>query len=423
MDKPFDRICVMGLGYIGLPTAATLASRGVDVIGVDVNESVVAKISEGQSHFSEPDLDMLVRSAVSTERLRAVSEPEPADAFLVAVPTPFRADHNADLSCVEAAARAIARVLEPGNLVILESTCPVGTTLRFCEWIAEESPDLRLPHEEPANPDINVTYCPERILPGRMILELVENDRIIGGMTETCARRAEELYEIFVKGTLHVSNASTAELVKLTENAYRDVNIAFANELSMVCEKLDVDVWEAIDLANRHPRVNILKPGPGVGGHCIAIDPWFLIANAPEETRLMQAARRVNDVKSHAVLERVRRQMRRFREPVVACLGLSYKPDVDDLRESPALHIVEELARDDEMQLLVVEPHLKTLPATLAEAIHVEKVEMNDALSRADILVLLVGHREFRKVDMRKIYERVVIDTVGLWRVDRGEPR
>jgi len=416
MGREFKRISVIGLGYIGLPTAATIASRGVQVIGVDVNAKAVNIISSGKAHFAEPDLDILLRSTISTKVLQAVTEPEEADAFLIAVPTPIAADHSADLSYVEKACRAIAKVLQPNNLVILESTSPIGTTEKICKWIAEERADLNLPNEHPDDADIYVAHCPERILPGRMVMELVQNDRIIGGMTEACAERAADLYRIFVQGDLHLTNAHTAELVKLMENAYRDVNIAFANEISIICEPFDIDPWEAIKLANHHPRVNILNPGPGVGGHCIAVDPWFLISGAPDDCRLMVAARQVNDRKPLVILDRVRHQVKRFREPVIACLGLAYKPDVDDMRESPALEIVEALARDGEARLVIVEPNLEQLPAELADNDSVKKVDLADAMEQADIILLLVGHKEFNKVDIRKIYERIVIDTVGFWR-------
>jgi UDP-N-acetyl-D-mannosaminuronic acid dehydrogenase len=407
----FKTISVLGLGYIGLPTAATLATRGVEVIGVDVKESVVKRLNEGKAHFSEPDLDILLEAAVTTGKLRAVNEPVAADA--IAVPTPFLADRSADLSYVESATRAIAKVLKQGDLVILESTSPVGTTRKICEWIAEERPELELPlNGRPG--DVNIAYCPERILPGRMVFELVENDRIIGGMSDACARRAESLYRLFVRGALLHTRAPVAELVKLIENAYRDVNIAFANELSILCGDMGLNVWEAIALANRHPRVNILNPGPGVGGHCIAVDPWFLISAAPQKTPLMTAARQVNDGKPNQVLDQVHEQMDRFKHPVVACLGLSYKPDIDDLRESPALHIAAGLAEEN-VNLLIVEPHVEGLPSPLAGRPNVEKMTFDEAIRKADIIVLLVGHTAFKDAPRDLLLSRVVIDTVGLW--------
>ena len=410
-STPFKTISVVGLGYIGLPTAATLATRGPEVVGVDIRETVVSRLNQGKPHFSEPDLAMLLEAAVATGRLRAVMEPEPADAFIIAVPTPFLADKSADLSYVENAARSVARVLKKGDLVILESTSPVGTTRKICEWIAEERPELRLPLDGQQG-DVHVAYCPERILPGRMVFELVENDRIIGGMSEACGRRAEALYGLFVRGALLKTTASTAELVKLIENAYRDVNIAFANELSVLCEEFRLNVWEAIALANRHPRVNILRPGPGVGGHCIAIDPWFLISAARDKTPLMTAARQVNDNKPELVLDQVRRQMDRFKRPVVACLGLAYKADVDDLRESPALRIATTLA-DENANLIVVEPHVEELPRALAGRENVVKKGVDEAVREADIIVILVGHSAFEHAPRDVLLSRVVIDTVG----------
>jgi len=411
-SSAFKTISVVGLGYIGLPTAATLATRGVEVIGVDVKETVVTRLNEGKAHFSEPDLDILLEAAVKTGKLRAVTEPVPADAFIIAVPTPFLSDKSADLSYVENATRAVAKVLKPGDLVILESTSPVGTTRRVCEWIADERPELELPlNGRPGN--INIAYCPERILPGRMVFELVENDRIIGGMSEACAVRAESLYKLFVRGALLHTKAPVAELVKLIENAYRDVNIAFANELSILCEDMELNVWEAIALANRHPRVNILNPGPGVGGHCIAVDPWFLISAAPEKTPLMLAARQVNDGKPKRILQQIHKQMDRFKRPVVACLGLAYKPDIDDLRESPALEIAVELAKDD-VTLIVVEPHIEELPHSLAGRANVMKMDVHDAVRDADIVVVLVKHSSFEGILKDQLLTNVVIDAVGL---------
>jgi UDP-N-acetyl-D-mannosaminuronic acid dehydrogenase len=412
-NSQLKTVSVIGLGYIGLPTAATLATRGLEVIGVDVRKSVVDRLNEGKAHFSEPDLAILLEAAVTTGKLHAVMEPQPADAFIIAVPTPVLEDKSADLAYVESATRSVAKVLKRGDLVVLESTSPVGTTRRICEWIAQERPDLRLPLEGQPG-DINVAYCPERILPGRMVFELVENDRIIGGMSEVCGRRAEALYKLFVRGTLLQTTAATAEFVKLIENAYRDVNIAFANELSVLCEKFGLNVWDAIALANRHPRVNILSPGAGVGGHCIAIDPWFLISAEPEKTALMSAARHVNDSKPLEVLGQIRRQLDRFKKPVIACLGLAYKPDVDDLRESPALRIASTLA-DEGLDLMVVEPHIDALPKPLAERRNVVKSDLDEAIRQADVVVALVGHTAFRNAPRNVLLNRIVIDTVGLW--------
>ncbi len=412
-DSAFNTISVVGLGYIGLPTAATLATRGVEVIGVDVSARVVNRLNEGKAHFSEPDLDMLLDAAVMTGKLRAVLEPVPADAFIIAVPTPFHDDKSADLSYVEAASRSIAKVLRKGNLVILESTSPVGTTRKMCDWIRDERPDLTPPLDGAAG-DFHVAYCPERILPGRMVFELVENDRIIGGLSDACSAQAEALYKLFVRGALLRTKAPVAEFVKLIENAYRDVNIAFANELSILCDELKINVWEAIALANRHPRVNILNPGPGVGGHCIAVDPWFLISPHRDKTPLMSASRSVNDGKPHVVINAVRRQMDRFKNPVVACLGLAYKPDIDDLRESPAVDIAAHLA-DDNVTLMIVEPHISDLPKGLSGRDNVTLKDADTAIREADIVVVLVGHSAFKDAPRDVLLSRVVIDTVGLF--------
>ena len=328
------KICVVGLGYVGLPTASLLATKGYEVAGVDVVEAVVDKINSGQVHIVEPDLDVMVKSAVHSGNLKAYTEPQPADVFIIATPTPFKDDHQPDLSYVVAATKSIASIVKEGDLVILESTSPVGTTKRIHQILIEARPELS---------HLHVCHCPERVLPGRILLELVENDRVLGGIDDASTRCAEEFYQKFVRGELLTTDSNTAELAKLVENTSRDVNIAFANELSVICHKLSVDVWELIELANRHPRVNILRPGPGVGGHCIAVDPWFIVSSAPEESQLVQTARKINDAKPGWVLERVAEKATRFKDPVIACLGLSYKPDIDDLRESPALSITRKL--------------------------------------------------------------------------------
>ena len=412
----FERIGMVGLGYIGLPTAALLASRGLAVVGVDVDEHAVETINAGRVHIVEPDLDIVVRSVVTTGNLRATLTPEPADAFLVAVPTPFGEGHRPDLGYIEAAARAIAPVLAPGNLVVLESTCPVGTTEKLSRWLAGARPDLSFPHSAGEDSDIRVAHCPERVLPGHVLQELVNNDRVIGGMTRRCAERAKVLYRTFVKGECLLTGARTAELCKLTENAYRDVNIAFANEMSLVCEGLDVNVWELIELANRHPRVDILRPGPGVGGHCIAVDPWFIVDSVPEAARLIRTAREVNDGKPRHVVERVLERAGRFKDPCIACFGLAFKADIDDLRESPALGIVEALAASGAGRLLVVEPNVKALPPSLAGEGAASLVDVRAALAAADIVVGLVDHREFRELPRERLAEKIVIDTRGMWR-------
>ena len=415
MEYPVRTVCVVGLGYIGLPTAATLASRGVEVIGVDVNPCVVAAVNAGQPYFPEPDLDMLLRAATTLGKLRATARPEPADAFVIAVPTPFNDDRSPNLSYVDAAADAIAPLLASGNVVILESTSPVGTTARLAKRLARLRPELRFPpahHTEPL--DVHVAHCPERVLPGRMVRELIENDRIIGGMTEACAEHAEAVYRVFLQGKPFRTDASTAELVKLVENAYRDVNIAFANELSLICDQLGLNVWQVIELANRHPRVAILQPGAGVGGHCIAVDPWFIISSAPERSRLIRIAREVNDAKPEFVAAQIRERAERFKHPVVACLGLSYKPDVDDLRESPAIAIVAQLARGGPERILVADPNLRALPKELAAFPNIELCDTIAAVRQADIVAILVAHSPFRRIPQEELLRRVVIDATGL---------
>ena len=412
----FQTVSVIGLGYIGLPTSAILATHGINVIGVDVNRDVVETINQGRIHIVEPELEAVVSGVVSTGRLRAVNQAEPADAFIIAVPTPFRDNHAPDLSFVESAARSVAPYLKKGSLVILESTSPVGTTQQLAHWLAGLRPDLSFPPQAGEAADVNVVYCPERVLPGHVLHELVYNDRLIGGLTRHCSERAAALYGIFLKGQCVITNARTAEMAKLSENAFRDVNIAFANELSFIADKLDINIWELIDLANRHPRVNILKPGPGVGGHCIAVDPWFIVHSAPEESRIIRMAREINDSKPLRIAEKVRQRAARFTNPIIACLGLSYKADIDDLRESPAIGIVRDLARQAAATLLVVEPHVQSLPEQLKGLPGVSLANLSDAIEQADIILLLVDHRQFKGIDRRIVMEKVVIDTRGAWR-------
>ncbi len=410
----FNKVSVIGLGYIGLPTAAVLASRGIDVVGVDVTEGAVNTINRGEIHIVEPDLDIIVKAVVTTGKLRATLDAEPADAFMIAVPTPFKDGHQPDLQFIQQAAEEIAPVLEKGNLVVLESTSPPGATEQLSHWLAELRPDLIFPHQSRERADIYLAHCPERVLPGRVLHELVANDRVIGGMTSRCAEQAKALYKTFVRGECITTDARTAELCKLTENAFRDVNIAFANELSIIADHLQVNVWELIKLANLHPRVNILNPGPGVGGHCIAVDPWFIVSSAPEQSRLIEMARRVNDSKPGYVIEKVRRAADEFKRPVIACLGLAFKADIDDLRESPALDIVKALASQQIGKLLVVEPNIAQLPDQLLTQ-GVELVELSDALGAANLLVALVDHSEFKQIPLSQVTSKVVIDTRGLW--------
>ena len=413
----FSRIAVVGLGYIGLPTAAVFAENGVEVVGIDVNPDVVESINQGRPHFGEPNLDALVRRVVESGKLRATAEVEPAEAFIIAVPTPLRGHGEAaqpDLSYVEAAARAVAPVLAAGNLVILESTSPVGTTERMAAILAELRPDLTFPQQKGEMAQVQVAHCPERVLPGRILEEVVNNARVIGGMTRKCAQRALGLYKIVVRGECRVTGARTAELAKLTENAYRDVNIAFANELSFICDRLKVNVWELIEVANLHPRVNILAHGPGVGGHCIAVDPWFIVATNPDEAKLIRAARLINDAKPAFVCTKVRERAAALKRPVIACLGLSYKKDVDDLRESPAVEIVRRLAQEGVGELLVVEPHISRLPRELEEC-GLQLHDFDLAMERANVVLLLVDHMSFLQVDRDVLKDKFVIDTRGAW--------
>ena len=399
MKKEFKKVCVVGLGYIGLPTSAIFASRGIDVIGVDINQSVVDTINRGDIHIVEPDLDVIVKKVVVDKKLLASTEPESADAFLIVVPTPFKGEnHEPNLDYIKAASESVARVLKKDDLIVLESTSPVGTTEKLSYWLAQERKDLTFPHQAGEDSDIKIAYCPERVLPGYVVRELVENDRILGGMTTISGKYAIELYKIFVKGECFLTNAKTAEMAKLTENAFRDVNIAFANELSILCDKIGIDVWELISLSNKHPRVNILNPGCGVGGHCIAVDPWFIVNAYPEESKLIRSAREVNDGKSDFVIHQIKKEIDRIGAKSIACLGLSFKPDIDDLRESPALKIVSKLADDIKIDILAVEPNIHTLPRILKEKINIQLVSLELAIREADLIVILVRHREFENM-------------------------
>lgn len=407
-------VSVIGLGYIGLPTAAIFASRRLKVIGVDVMQKTVDTINAGAIHIVEPDLDILVQGAVASGNLRATTTPEPADAFLIAVPTPFKGDHEPDLQYIRAVSDKLAPVLKPGDLVVLESTSPVGTTQQLSEWMAARRPDLTFPHTHGDDSDIRVAYCPERVLPGYVVRELVQNDRIIGGLTQRCSAAASALYKTFLEGECIVTNAHTAEMCKLTENSFRDVNIAFANELSIICDKLGINVWELIRLANRHPRVNILQPGPGVGGHCIAVDPWFIVNRTPAEANLIRTARIVNDNKPSWVLEKVRSAPVDKENSIIACFGLSFKPNIDDLRESPAIAIAQEICRDSWSEVLLVEPNIHELPKQFADVSKTRLTATEDALAKADVVLLLVNHREFAEVQPRIAAHGCVIDAIGL---------
>ena len=419
----FNTISVIGLGYIGLPTAAMFASKQKKVIGVDVNQHAVDTINAGNIHIIEPELDAMVKKAVDGGFLKATTSPEPVDAFLIAVPTPFLPvkDQDSipepDLSYIKSAAKSVAKVLKKGDLVILESTSPVGATEQMSAWLAEERPDLTFPQTHGEDSDIRIAHCPERVLPGHVIRELVENDRVIGGMSKHCSAAAIKLYKIFVKGECIVTNARTAEMAKLTENASRDVSIAFANELSVICDKLDIDVWELIDLANRHPRVNILQPGPGVGGHCIAVDPWFIVSQANEDAKLIRAAREVNDQKPSWVMKKIKAAVADYLvsfpdicvgQIKIACFGVAFKADIDDLRESPAMAITQVLSKWHPGEVLVIEPNIKSLPESLSKC---QLVSHEFAIIQADIAVILVNHKEFYGLDFGNIK---VIDTKGI---------
>lgn len=419
----FKTISIVGLGYIGLPTAAVFASRKINVIGVDVNQHAVDTINRGKIHIVEPDLDMVVHAAVKEGFLHATTKPEPADAFLIAVPTPFKGDHEPDLDYIESACNSIAPVLKKGDLVVLESTSPVGATEQMAEWMAAARPDLTFPQTHGEDSDIRVAHCPERVLPGHVLRELVQNDRVIGGMTPRCSATAAALYKTFVEGECVITNARTAEMCKLTENSFRDVNIAFANELSIICDKLRINVWELIALANRHPRVKILQPGPGVGGHCIAVDPWFIVSKTPEQARLIRAARDVNDGKPHWVLNKVKLAVSdcllanptmTAKDVSIACLGLAFKPDIDDLRESPALEITREIAALHPGRVLAVEPNISALPAALRDT-KIELLGVEQALKEAHVVLLLVDHKPFKQMSMPDLASKFVVDTRGIW--------
>lgn len=409
-------VAVVGLGYIGLPTAAILATHGLNVVGVDVNQRTVDAINRGDVPFVEPDLEMHVAGAVQQGRLKADTGTPAADAYIVAVPTPFRDGYTADLSFVEAAAAGIAPQLSGGELIVLESTSPPGATKILMDFVLDRRNDLT--GEPGYSNSIYVAHCPERVLPGRVMIELVTNDRIVGGMNAPSGEMAKDLYSRFCKGDIHITDAITAEMAKLVENSYRDVNIAFANELSMISDQLGIDVWELIRLANHHPRVNILQPGPGVGGHCIAVDPWFIVAAAPDQAKLIRSAREVNDSKPDYVVERVVSRANRFREPRIAALGLAFKADIDDLRESPARQIVKEIAtRLPSATIFAVEPHIESLPSELEELDNVTLSDLNAAVSAADIVVLLVDHTLVKKFPRNLLHEKIVIDTRGAWRL------
>ncbi|QDP73615.1 UDP-N-acetyl-D-mannosamine dehydrogenase [Legionella israelensis] len=420
---PFTTVSVVGLGYIGLPTAAIIASRKRKVIGVDICQKTIDTINRGKIHIVEPELDIVVHAVVSEGYLHATLTHESADVFLIAVPTPLHDDHKPDLRYIEEASKAIAKVLKKGDLVILESTSPVGTTEKMASWLANERPDLSFPQVEGEYSDIRIAYCPERVLPGHILRELVQNDRVIGGMTPRCSEIAKQFYQIFVEGECIITNTRTAEMCKLTENSFRDINIAFANELSMICDKLGINVWELIRLANRHPRVNILNPGPGVGGHCIAVDPWFIVSQNFEEAKLVRMAREVNETKPGWIIEKIKMAVYEFlqanpqktvRDVTITCFGLTFKPDIDDLRESPALEITRQIAETHPGHVVAVEPNITVLPPELKESVEMHTIE--DALLETDIVLLLVAHKLFKEIPKTNLENKMIIDACGVWK-------
>lgn len=404
-------VAVIGLGYIGLPTAAILASKGITVKGVDVSPRTVEAVNKGEVPFVEPALGEFVAEAVSQGTLSASFETPEAEAYIVAVPTPFNEDHSADLSYIEAAADGIAPKLKGGELVILESTSPPGATEHMAEYLLSKRPDL-------CKDNLLIAHCPERVLPGYVMEELVTNDRIVGGITPEAADKARELYETFCEAAILTTDAKTAEMAKLVENSYRDVNIAFANELSVISDKLGIDVWELINLANRHPRVNILQPGPGVGGHCIAVDPWFIVAAAPEESGLIKMARDTNDAKPNWVINKVKEATKAEDfNGKVAVMGLAFKANIDDMRESPAIAITRKLAEGNpDVEFLAVEPHVEVLPKQLGDICNLTMVSTEDALQDASVVTLLVDHDQFKAVPATALAGKAVVDTRGLWR-------
>lgn len=416
VQKTIKNVCVVGLGYIGLPTAAFIASKGVKVTGVDVNPVFVESINKGEVPFVEPGFDELLKDVVDQGLLTARFDQVEADAYIVCVPTPFKGDnHEVDTTYINSAVDAMAPHLRPGALVVLESTSPPGTTRKMAEYIIEQRPDLSLDEED--ENAIFIAHCPERVLPGQIMEEMENNDRVIGGLTPKGTELARALYATFCTAELLTTDATTAEMAKLTENSFRDVNIAFANELSLICDRLGIDVWELIELANHHPRVNILQPGPGVGGHCIAVDPWFIVSSTPESAKLIRQAREINDAKPRFVVNKIGAAINELNVRRVGVLGLSFKADIDDLRESPAVEIVHTIAAaHSDVEVLVAEPNIAELPAGLANFDNIKLLDVFEVVNSSPIIVLLVDHKEFARIDHTVLSGKKVIDTRGVWR-------
>ena len=407
------KVAVLGLGYIGLPTAAVIARTGAKVLGIDVTQSVVDTVNSGKVHIEEVDLDGLVSGVVARGDLRASIQIEPSDVFVIAVPTPFDQDHAPNIGYVLRAATTIAAVLKAGDLVVLESTSPVGTTEKVADLLCQLRPDLKIPGRCAEAADVAIAYCPERVLPGRILIELIDNDRVIGGITPRCARKALAFYRRFVRGACVTTTSRAAEMTKLTENAFRDVNIAFANELSVIADGMGVDVWEVIRLANRHPRVNILSPGPGVGGHCIAVDPWFLVAADPANSRLIRTAREVNDAKVDHTIARAAALIEAT-PGRAALLGLAFKANIDDFRESPALKVAVALAARFGDRVRIVEPYAATLPDAFV-ATGASLTDIDTALEECAAIVVLVDHDIFKSIPLEERATKAVFDTRGIW--------
>ena len=411
-------ICILGLGYIGLPTAAFLASNKTNVLGVDINHKKITEIKEGNFFSNEINLESLVKKSLKRGFLQVQGTPKESDIFIITVPTPFKKSKSKNLplpdtSFIKSSIKSISKFIQKGNLIILESTSPVGTTEKIAKFLSKLRPDLSFPSSVKKNkkPDVNIAYCPERVIPGNILKELNENDRVIGGLTRFCSQKAYEFYKNYISGEIFLTDSRSAEMSKLVENAYRDINIAYANELSMVCDELNLNVYEITSLSNRHPRVNILKPGPGVGGHCIAVDPWFIASSSPKNTQLIQTARSVNEQKKKWVIKKINKMISSLHKKniLISFYGITYKPNVDDFRQSPALEITHFFSKKKNIKCQVLEPNLKVLPSKISSC---EKVELNSS-KKSDIHVLLVGHSQFEN-KMPK--NGIIIDTQGFWK-------